>query len=190
MTEDDDDIDFLRPSGDLSLLGQIETKARELIAIARTITDLTLQLETAKVRKREIEENELPTVMTDARISDITVDNIEIEKKQLISAELPKTDPQKRTKIFDWLLAHGHGGVIQRELITHLPKGDDVALHKLLDASKGISGITQDVVETIHYQTYLALCRQLMREDKPVPTDLLNIFSRPVAKIKIPKESK
>lgn len=188
MSEIDYDAPITEPRE--SLLDQFEAKGKELISVNRQIDDLEVQLKALQARKAEIEYRELPQIMVDARLSGtVTVDNIPIELYDEFGAEIPKTLPERRKAIFDWLVQHGHGGVIQRELAVHLPKGDDAAAHKVMDAIKETDTQTSyEMVENVHWATYKALCKKLMKGRDPVPMELLGIFTRKVAKVKKLKE--
>ena len=181
MDEDYDAPGKIDPTA--STLGAVEAKGKELLALTRQISDDEALIAARKARKLEIEMFELPDLMKDAKITSITIGNIPIEMESLIQASLPKENREKRRAILDWMLKNGHGGIIRREITVPLPMGDDAARMKILDALEGVADIV-NVDETVNPQSYLAMCRKLVKGDKPVPLEQLNIFVAQRAKIK------
>lgn len=180
-SEDFDDAGHVEKKVDL--LPQVEAKGAELVSITRLIADAEADLADFKARKAELEFHELPDLMKDANITSVTVGNIPIELENIVQASLPKEDRLHRARILDWVIRHGHGGIIRREVIVPLPMGDDAAKMKVLAALENVID-TASVEETIHAQSYTALCRRLIKGDQPVSLELLNIFVAQRAKIK------
>ena len=169
-----------RPKADLD---QIMTKASRLIAIEQELDDLAETEKRLKKEREAIRIHELPEMMFSLEMTLIGVGNKIVKIEPMIQAALPK-EPVALQAACNWLVDNKEGGVIKRQLECALPKGDALMEAKVLEALKAVSPtLAPAITPTVHYQTYLALCRRLVTAGKDVPKDLLGIFVGHIARV-------
>lgn len=148
--------------------------AKELVDIMDRIGLIKEEQAQLELRRNHIRFVELPSVMNELEIESLGVDNHVITMTVNIQASLPK-DPEKRTATLDWLNAHGHGGSIKQEIAADLPKGDDATAQLALEKLQEI-GVPARLETSVHYQTYLAIAREIVRSGEVAPLDMMGIF--------------
>lgn len=178
------DMPLPPPGVPADALALIRRDANELVELEQKIEDAEKTLKGLTDRKKTLEETTLPELMLQAGVSVIGVGNRVVEVTPLVEASLPREDTNKRAAALEWLMDNGHGGVIKRELLLDLPKGDEKTLHLVVDAIKAAAPKLRPVIEaTVHASTYKALAKKLVTSGATVPMETLGIFLRNKATI-------
>ncbi len=164
-------------------LEQVKAKAARLVAIEQELDDLAETEKRLKKEREAIRIHELPEMMFSLEMTLIGVGNKVVEIEPMIQATLPKESTALQAAC-NWLVDNKEGGVIKRQLNLDLPKGDAVMEAKVVTALNAVDpGLAPRVIPTVHYQTYLALCRRLVQSGKDVPKDVLGIFVGHIARV-------
>lgn len=164
-------------------LDSVKALGAQLVQVELDLTAAEATVTRLKQLREEIRIRQLPAQMFELGIDSLGVGNRVLEREPLIQASLPK-DPEPRAAAINWLVDHQHGGVIKREVVVALPKGDAATEHKVLAAIRAAApGIEAAVGYDIHYQTYLALCKRLVKSGAVIPLKALGIFVGSIVRI-------
>lgn len=164
-------------------LAQVQAKAARLVAIELQLADIAEQEKLLKKERALLRIKQLPEMMASLNMTIVGVGNQVVKIEAMIQAGLPK-DPLKRKAACDYLVDMREGGVIKRQLIAFLPKGNAVVEQKLLDLLRAnFPDVFAEVQMDIHYQTYLALVKRLIRSGKEIDKDKLGIFVGHIARV-------
>jgi len=164
-------------------LRDVKRLAARLVAIESDIAESEAHIAALKKEREEVRVHTLPGIMFELGIDSVTIDNHHCKLEPLVQASLPK-EPEQRQKAVDWLVEHGHGGIIKRELKVDLPKGDEMTEEAVKDAVREAApGLVVATNYNIHHSSYSALARQLVREGATVPTDLLGVFVGSIVRV-------
>lgn len=164
-------------------LKDVKRLAARLVAIENEIVECEDRISLLKKEREEVRVRTLPGIMFELGIDSVTIDNHHCTLEPLVQATLPK-DPEQRQKAVEWLVDNGHGGIVKRELKVDLPKGDAVTEECVRDAVKDAApGLVVSTAYNVHHSSYTALARQLVRDGKPVPTDLLGVYVGSIVRV-------
>lgn len=164
-----------------STLANVKAYAAELVSIEDELNELKARTQTLTTRRTLVRSAELPRMMQELELTVIGVGNHVVELTTQIEASLPK-DPDKRLKALKWLHDNGHGGALKSILEMELPSDNDALVEQATDMLESLS-LHPTLRHSIHHQTYLALCREIVRSGKPAPMDDLGIFIGKIAKV-------
>jgi len=177
------DSDEASPKSAASL-EQVKTKAQRLIELENELSDIAIREKQLKKERAQIRIRDLPEMMFELGLTSIGVGNKVVEIEDMIEGKLPK-EPEPLKAACDWLVDNREGGVIKRKLELELPKGDAVMEQRVVDALNAISPkLDPRVVPTVHFKTYEALCKRLVRSGAEIPKDVLGIFVGHIARVK------
>lgn len=170
-----------RPKADL---GALRAKAARLCAIESELAELAETEKRLKKEREDLRIHQLPELMFEMDMTLIGVGDKVVELEDMIQASFPK-EPERIEAAVNWLVDNREGGVIKRALALELPKGDAVIERKVLDAIVGVSpALRPEVRPTVHFQTYLALCRRLVRSGATIPLDVLGVFVGHIVRVR------
>jgi hypothetical protein len=164
-------------------LEAVKFYAKELVRLENEIEDGEALIAKLKKEREEIRRLTLPQLMIELGVDAIVANNHECRLEPLVTASLPK-DVEQRASAISWLVDHGHGGIVKRELKVDLPKGDDITENTVRDAVQDAApNLLVDVAYNVHHSSYQALARQLVRDGESFPADLLNVFIGQIVKV-------
>lgn len=168
-----------RAAPDESDLQAIRRLAAELVAANRTAEEAEKAFDRAKDRVRQLAEKEIPELMSRAgqRSGLVTADGIRVDVKDVVRANIPVS---RRDEAYDWLDAHGEGGMIKRAI--EVPFGQDSEKDVLvqLDVLRE-SYPDARVTKKIESSTLAAWVRERLRSGESVPDELISVHQMPVA---------
>lgn len=168
------------PQADLE---NVKAYAKKLVDLENQIESLEDDILKLKRERENLRRFVLPTMLESLGVEAIVANNRECRLHQLVSATLPK-DKSMREAAINWLVDNGHGGAVKRALSVDLPKGDAIAEELLKDAIRNTSpNLAVDVSYGVHHSTYTALAKQLVREGKVFPAELLGISVSSIVKV-------
>jgi len=103
-----------------------------------------------------------------------------VEVNRSYAATITKAN---QDQCFSWLIDNGHGGIIKREVVISLQKGDNETFKELEGYLKD-RGHTYSPKETVHYQTLKAFVKEQMEKGSDIPQDKFKIFPLRETKLK------
>ena len=74
-----------------------------------------------------------------------------------------------------WLIKHGFGDIIKREVTAKFGKNDDK--WKLAVEALQAKGIEIDTKEAVHHSTLRAFAKEQMEQGTDIPVDLFGLYS-------------
>ena len=168
----------------MSALEEIVELARQQLRQQALVDDLESSLAAQKERLKEISEIDLPAAMAEAGMREFVLDTGEkITIKEDFVVGIPV---ERREEAYDWLTAHGYGGLIKTEVAVEFGKGDlKKAQALLLELSKKKYGAK--LSRNVMWQTLKAFITEQTKTAKKVPMDLFGAIPMNKAIIKAPK---
>lgn len=165
-------------------MGRLDQLSERLRQAKLDVEEAEERLKEAKEAYRQLSEVDIPTVMDEMGVSDVTTANgCRLKLEDNIHARI--TD-ETREAAFRWLEARGLGGSIKRNVTIPFAKGEEDRARKLLE-SLGDEYEARESQE-IHHSTLRSVLKQEMKEGRAVPFDIFNIHIRQEVKIKEPRQ--
>lgn len=164
---------------------RLDKLAQEAEATARKVAEAEVELDLRRATHRQIIERDIPELLDQMRMTECTTSSglrVQIERK--IRASLPsgKERPADRAAAIQWLIDHGHGGLVKNKVVVALDRGEDDRADALVTQLRG-AGFDPTAEKEVHPSTLSALARELLGEGRDVPMDLLGVFDQRQAKI-------
>lgn len=163
------------------LLRTISDKANEALEERRALELLEAQVKDKKLRIRDIEEKELPSLMEEAGMKKFELeDGSQISMSDEVYISITA---DKRNDAYEWLGANGHGSIVKHEVACQFGKGED-------DRAEGLkhmleeSGFKFSDKQNIHPATLKSWAKEELENGRIPPDNLFNLFELTVAKIK------
>lgn len=168
------------PTADLE---QVMAKAKRLIEIETELEELSEKEKKLKKERELVRIKQLPDMMFSLNMTSVGIGNRTVKIEPMIQANLPK-DPTKKIVALNTLVDMKEGGVISRNIALHLPKGDAVVAEKTMDFLKlQFPSLLPELQDYVHPQTYLALCKRLIKSGVEVDKDKLGIYVGQIARV-------
>ena len=105
------------------VLGQIAALADQQKEYQDDVERLELELKRAKARLTSISEHELPALLEQVGVAELTTANgAKIKIKETIRVNVSK---QNQNLAMDWLVENGHGGMIKSEVTAKYDRGQE-----------------------------------------------------------------
>lgn len=164
-------------------LNNLKRLAKDLVLIDMRIAEAEEELKRMKTDRERLRRFRIPELMTELGIDSVTADNHTCELVTDVTATLPK-EPDRKDAAINWLVNHGHGGIVKRTVTVELPKGDAMAEAILLDAiHEATPSLLPEVAYNAHHSSYAALMRNLVKKGELIPTETLNVNIERLAKV-------
>lgn len=156
----------------MSDLKRITTLAEQLAEATANAKRLDEELKAAKKLQRQIEEEDLPTLMDELGLTEIRLKSGELVKIQR-DCQTSITEAT-HDKAMEWLVENGFGGIIKTGVVVEFGRGEIKEADK---AAKALAKKYPQTVsnESVHHSTLKAFVMEQLREGKPLPTDLFNL---------------
>lgn len=151
-------------------------------AVISNIEQLEQQLKQANESLRQLEEVDIPAVMDEANLRKVeTPDGKTVTIDDILYMSVPK---KTKPALVSWLLANGHGALVQADVVVNFKKGEADKVERAIDllAGNGFAGV--HVEEGIHTGQLKALYKELRAEGVEVPDELFGAYSVRKAVIK------
>tara|TARA_R110000824_G_scaffold386916_1_gene582005 strand:+ start:532 stop:1074 length:543 start_codon:yes stop_codon:yes gene_type:complete len=178
----------------LEQLTTINIKTDEVKEISEACNKLTSQnqkvetiqksLKEAEEESRRLSEEVIPTLMQQAGVSSIKLDNgTSVEVSPYYYAKISE---DRKAEAFQWLRENDHGDLIKNNVSVSFGKGEDsnaVNLKSELEAK----GLVVDQKQDVHWQTLRGFVKEQIEKNKTLPSETFGLYIANRTKIKTNK---
>ena len=178
----------------LEQLTTINIKTDEVKEISEACNKLTSQnqkvetiqksLKEAEEESRRLSEEVIPTLMQQAGVSSIKLDNgTSVEVSPYYYAKISE---DRKAEAFQWLRENDHGDLIKNNVSVSFGKGEDsnaVNLKSELEAK----GLVVDQKQDVHWQTLRGFVKEQIEKNKTIPSETFGLYIANRTKIKTNK---
>ena len=178
----------------LEQLTTINIKTDEVKEISEACNKLTSQnqkvetiqksLKEAEEEARRLSEEVIPTLMQQAGVSSIKLDNgTSVEVSPYYYAKISE---DRKAEAFQWLRENDHGDLIKNNVSVSFGKGEDsnaVNLKSELEAK----GLVVDQKQDVHWQTLRGFVKEQIEKNKTIPSETFGLYIANRTKIKTNK---
>ena len=178
----------------LEQLTTINIKTDEVKEISEACNKLTSQnqkvetlekpLKEAEEEARRLSEEVIPTLMQQAGVSSIKLDNgTSVEVSPYYYAKISE---DKKVEAFKWLRENDHGDLIKNNVSVSFGKGEDsnaVNLKTELESK----GLVVDQKQDVHWQTLRGFVKEQIEKNKTLPSETFGLYIANRTKIKTNK---
>ena len=167
MFESDD-----KPIGDASLKALSE-KAKILENYIDSISDIEKNLGKIKAKYREISEVEIPSMLSELGLSEITLANgNKISTSTYYSARISE---DKREEAFQWLGDNGFGDIIKNTVSVSFGREEDNSAKELAEELEG-NGFSTAQKKWVEPMTLKAFIREQVEKGSDLPLETFNVY--------------
>lgn len=168
------------PTG-LEGLGTVSALGIEACDLEDEIALLEKQLGAKKARLTAILEKELPDTMFSLQLEKVGLANKrEVKITDFVRGSIPKERAGEACK---WLRDHGHAGLIRQTVALSFGPGEDQKAKEVAEALAK-KGYTVASEATVHHSTLASWAREMKKNGKDFPADLLGLYIGRKATIK------
>lgn len=159
----------------------ISSYGEEMVSLTAQIEHINKVLEEKKNQLNQIATYDLPDAM----------DRVNMAMFRLSSGRQINIIPVLAVKVVkgmidevdEWLSEHDHAGLVKRQLVVPVPRGDDPErVDRLVNAIKQ-SGYEVEENKSIHYQTLNKWGREMKENGDIIPTDYFDVYEGRIAKL-------
>lgn len=144
-------------------------------------------LKDAQAALKQVEEVDLPRALLDVGLIEYkTTDGARVELKTSYHASIPK---ERQGEAFAWLDDNGYGAMIKHDVTVQFGRADGNRAARCFDLLRE-EFPDNKVVDREHVapQTLSAFVKEQMADGRDVPLDLLGVFTRRYASVKLAKK--
>jgi 16S rRNA C1402 N4-methylase RsmH len=178
----------------LEQLTTINIKTDEVKEISEACNKLTSQnqkvetiqksLKEAEEEARRLSEEVIPTLMQQAGVSSIKLDNgTSVEVSPYYYAKISE---DKKAEAFQWLRENDHGDLIKNNVSVSFGKGEDSNAVKLKSELEA-KGLVVDQKQDVHWQTLRGFVKEQIEKNKTLPSETFGLYIANRTKIKTNK---
>lgn len=150
----------------------------------KVVEQLTTQLDAAKAALRRTETEDLPELMNEVGLSELTTkDGIEVSIAADVTCGISEAN---MTRAVHWLAERGYDGIVKTEVSVLFGRGERDEANNLAQQLKD-QGLPGHVTNSIHSQTLKSFVKERMAAGEAVPFDLFGIHPFSRAKLKMKK---
>lgn len=162
-------------------LRTVSSLAQEVSNWEAKVADLDEKLKTAKAKLLELTDRDLPDVMAEVGLTDITLaDGSKLSIKQTYGARIPV---EYRDAAFAWLQEKGHDDLIKNLVSVPFGRGEDSSATEFMELAQK-NGFLPDQKKEVHPQTLKAFVKEQLEKGQDVPMDLFGVYTGHRATIK------
>lgn len=165
------------------ILGQISELAEHQREYQDIVDNLEKQLKVAKARLTSISEYELPALLDQVGISELTTANgAHVKVKETIRVSLSK---ERQNPAMDWLVQNGHGGMIKSEVTAKYDRGQEsiaLSLRDMLEDALGEDHVSMG--RKVEPSTLRAFVKRQLESGTDMPLDLFGVYRQRVTEVK------
>jgi hypothetical protein len=158
----------------MSELKRVVKLANQLSDATTEVERLTQELKDAKKIQLGLEREDLPTLMNEIGLTELTLENgqkIKIEE----DCDTSITEAT-RERAIAWLSENGFGGLIKTAVLVEFGRGEVAEAHEAAEALMDKYPQTRST-ETVHHSTLKAFVKEQLSEGANFPMDLFNVHS-------------
>ena len=178
----------------LEQLTTINIKTDEVKEISEACNKLTSQnqkvetiqksLKEAEEEARRLSEEVIPTLMQQAGVSSIKLDNgTSVEVSPYYYAKISE---DKKAEAFQWLRENDHGDLIKNNVSVSFGKGEDSNAANLKSELEA-KGLVVDQKQDVHWQTLRGFVKEQIEKNKTLPSETFGLYIANRTKIKTNK---
>lgn len=181
---EEEDFDFFADTGaetgSEGFKNKVTSLVREVRDIEQKITELESQQKKLIIRRRELEEKEIPNALLEAGVSEFTtLEGLKVSTKFIVGA-IPA---DAKEEAFKWLDEHGHSSIIKRGVQVAFDKGSEGAAERAAEAMRSL-GLEPKITLNVHAQTFMSFAREQINKGVLLPLDKWGVFHGQKAVIK------
>lgn len=159
-------------------LAQLQLRQEAEVAAAE------VELAEAKMALRRTSEEDLPELMRELGIEDITLENgARVSLKEEVHCGIKV---ENRDRAAQWLKDNGFAGVLKTELTIPFERGASDKAHEAADQIEALIGIPPGFNETVHPSTLKSFVKEQLEAGRSFP-DSIDVTPYTVSKIKLKK---
>ncbi len=148
----------------------------------RRVEELEEELRTAKQELRDIQEEQIPDVMMELGVSDVTLtDGRKLTIKEDIHAKIAD---KNRQEAHAWMVEHGYGDIIKNQVVVNVETGNQESLNSLLGILNNNAYEDYSLKNNIHFQTLKKFVKENIEAGVDIPLNLFGVFMSKKAQIK------
>tara|TARA_B110000211_G_C13827432_1_gene442018 strand:- start:187 stop:729 length:543 start_codon:yes stop_codon:yes gene_type:complete len=163
---------------------EISEACNKLTSQNQKVETLEKSLKEAEEESRRLSEEVIPTLMQQAGVSSIKLDNgTSVEVSPYYYAKISE---DKKAEAFQWLRENDHGDLIKNNVSVSFGKGEDsnaVNLKSELEAK----GLVVDQKQDVHWQTLRGFVKEQIEKNKTLPSETFGLYIANRTKIKTNK---
>jgi len=163
---------------------EISEACNKLTSQNQKVETLEKSLKEAEEEARRLSEEVIPTLMQQAGVSSIKLDNgTSVEVSPYYYAKISE---DKKAEAFQWLRENDHGDLIKNNVSVSFGKGEDsnaVNLKSELEAK----GLVVDQKQDVHWQTLRGFVKEQIEKNKTLPSETFGLYIANRTKIKTNK---
>lgn len=177
MQEEEDFSDFFDSSGNTesgseAFKNKVTSLVREMRRVEQDIKDLETQQKKLILRRRELEEREIPNALAEAGVSEFTtLEGLKVSTKFIVGS-IPA---ERKEEAFEWLDSHGHSSIIKRGVQVAFDKGSEKAAEEAASAMRRM-GLEPKITLNVHAQTFMSFAREQIQKGSELPLDRWGVF--------------
>lgn len=180
-------IDFEQDAAENKVATQTEVQraialAEEMVQRQNLVAQAEAELKTAKDRLKEIENKELPELLTELGLAEIKLaDGSKIEVKEQVQCAITADNAEAA---FKWLRDNGFAGIIKTGVTFEFDRGDDEAANKFAGEVFEQFGQTPAVKNSVHAMTLKSFVKEQIEAGTDIPRETFSVFVFNQAKYK------
>ena len=148
----------------------------------RRVEELEEELRTAKQELRDIQEEQIPDVMMELGVSEVTLTD---GRKLTIKEDLhAKIADKNRQEAHAWMVEHGYGDIIKNQVVVNVETGNQESLNSLLGILNSNAYEDYSLKNNIHFQTLKKFVKENIEAGVDIPLNLFGVFMSKKAQIK------
>ena len=163
---------------------EISEACNKLTSQNQKVETLEKSLKEAEEEARRLSEEVIPTLMQQAGVSSIKLDNgTSVEVSPYYYAKISE---DRKAEAFQWLRENDHGDLIKNNVSVSFGKGEDsnaVNLKSELEAK----GLVVDQKQDVHWQTLRGFVKEQIEKNKTLPSETFGLYIANRTKIKTNK---
>ena len=160
---------------------EISQACQKLTSQNKKVEDLQNLLKQEEEEARRLSEEVIPTLMQQAGVSSIKLDNgTSVEVSPYYYAKISE---DRKAEAFQWLRENDHGDLIKNNVSVSFGKGEDsnaVNLKSELEAK----GLVVDQKQDVHWQTLRGFVKEQIEKNKTIPSETFGLYIANRTKIK------
>jgi len=161
-------------------LAEVSSLCSALTEQRRKVDEIEEELSTVKEFVRRLEEEDIPLAMQELGVDELKlVTGEKVSIKHDVYASLTS---ESKPAAYDWLEAHGFGGLIKTNVSVEFGKGQIEGAESLAEDLQS-RGLPVSLGRDVHAQTLKAFLREQLANGSNIPLELFN--ARPISKAKI-----
>lgn len=154
-------------------LRTLSNMAQEMRAADREVQELEEKLRSAKEKFNRYSAIEIPQFMSDLGVKEFKLsDGTKFAVVPVLQITYLKDTIDA---VEDWLIDHGHPGLVKSNIILAFPRGQDEKIAMMLEWFRE-KRIKYEIKKAIHPQTLKAWAREMEDEGMVIPEDIFTVY--------------